>query len=71
MYQKIHNQINNILIKLMKTNEKFNIAVNNDMERQKEKFLEMKNFKKEEQITQSKNYFLKSSKNKEISKKKR
>ena len=55
----------------MKTNEKFNTAVNNDMERQKEKFLEMKNFKKEEQITQSKNYFLKSSKNKEISKKKR
>ena len=71
MYQKIHNQINNILLKLMKTNEKFNTAVNNDMERQKEKFLEMKNFKKEEQITQSKNYFLKSSKNKEISKKKR
>ena len=71
MYQKIHNQINNILLKLMKTNEKFNTAVNNDMKRQKEKFLEMKNFKKEEQITQSKNYFLKSSKNKEISKKKR
>ena len=47
MYQKIHNQINNILLKLMKTNEKFNTAVNNDMERQKEKFLEMKNFKKE------------------------
>ena len=71
MYQKIHNQINNILLKQIKTNEKFNTAVNNDMERQKEKFLEMKNFKKEEQITQSKNYFLKSSKNKEISKKKR
>ena len=54
MNDKLDNQINNILIKLDKTNEKFDNILNFDIESQISKFQEMKIFRKEEQMTKSK-----------------
>jgi len=51
--QQLEQEINEILGKMNKRDQKFSLAVNNDLNQQREKFLEMKNFKIEEQLTQS------------------
>jgi hypothetical protein len=51
--QQLEQEINEILGKMIKRDQKFSLAVNNDLNQQREKFLEMKNFKIEEQLTQS------------------